>query len=311
VNRITLSIVIPLYNEAALLRETLLEIQRYVSPLGMDYEFVLVNDGSTDRTWDIIRSLASTAKEIKGIKLSRNFGKEAAISTGLSFASGEAVIVIDGDLQHPPELIPEMVKYWKEGTADIVEAVKVDRGSEPISYRLRARVFYTMMKSMTGLDIHDASDYKLIDRKVMAAHNSLPESSRFFRGMISWLGFKKVQVPFSVKERTKGQSRWPLRQLIRLAINASTSFSSLPLHLITILGMITFLISVIISIQTLYMKFSGKAVSGFTTVILLLLFIGSVLMISLGIIGVYISRIFEEVKRRPISVIEEKVNFDS
>ena len=167
------------------------------------------------------------------------------------------------------------------------------------------------MRHLTDLDIDNASDYKLLDRKVVDAHNRLPESSRFFRGIIAWLGFKRMQIPFSVKERSTGQSRWSLRQLIRLAINASTSFSSLPLHLVTILGMFTFFMSLIIGVQTLYMKLSGNAVSGFATVILLLLFIGSILMISLGIIGAYISRIFEEVKRRPNFIIEETINFDN
>ena len=207
----------------------------------MRYEFILVNDGSTDNTWDVIRSLAREIKEIKGIKLSRNFGKESAISTGLAFASGDAVIVMDGDLQHPPELIPEMIRYWNEGAADIIEAVKVDRGLEPFPVKMRAHFFYWIMKHLTDLDLNNASDYKLLDRRVVDAHNKLPESSRFFRGIISWLGFKKIQVPFSVGERPKGRSRWSLRQLIRLAMNASTSFSSLPLHFITLLGMLTFL----------------------------------------------------------------------
>ena len=304
-----LSIVIPLYNEADFLREALWEIQRYVSPLGMKYEFILVDDGSIDNTWGIIRDLSAQNGHIKGIKLSRNFGKESAISTGLSFALGDAVIVMDGDLQHPPELIPEMIKLWRDGTIEIIEAVKADRGVESFSSRMRSRLFYRIMRQLTDLDIDNASDYKLLDRKVVDAHNRLPESSRFFRGIIPWLGFRRIQIPFSVKERPTGQSRWSLRQLIRLAINASTAFSSLPLHFITILGMITFFISVVIGMQTLYMKLSGNAVSGFATVILLLLFIGSMLMISLGIIGAYISRIFEEVKRRPNYIIEDKINF--
>jgi len=304
-----LSIVIPLYNEADFLREALSEIQKYVSPLGMKYEFILVDDGSIDNTWGIIRDLSAQNGHIKGIKLSRNFGKESAISTGLSFALGDAVIVMDGDLQHPPELIPEMIKLWRDGNREIIEAVKADRGVESFSSRMRSRLFYRIMRHLTDLDIDNASDYKLLDRKVVDAHNRLPESSRFFRGLISWLGFRRIQIPFSVKERPTGQSRWSLRQLIRLAINASTAFSSLPLHFITILGMITFFISVVIGMQTLYMKLSGNAVSGFATVILLLLFIGSMLMISLGIIGAYISRIFEEVKRRPNYIIEDKINF--
>lgn len=308
-NSQSVSIVIPLYNESDLLTELILEIQRNISHLGMNYEFILIDDGSSDATWTIISSLSEKNSNIRGIRLSRNFGKESAISAGLYFALGDAVIVMDGDLQHPPELIPEMIKRWRDGTGEIIEAVKADRSAESFSSRMRARLFYRVMKYLTDLDIENASDYKLLDRKVVDAHNRLPESSRFFRGIIPWLGFRRIQIPFSVNKRPAGQSRWSLRQLIRLAINASTAFSSLPLHFITVLGMITFFISLVIGMQTLYMKLSGNAVSGFTTVILLLLFIGSTLMISLGIIGAYISRIFEEVKRRPNYIIEDTINF--
>lgn len=303
------SIVIPLYNESDLLTELIREIQQNISHLGMTFEFILIDDGSSDATWAIIGSLSENNSNIRGIRLSRNFGKESAISAGLSFALGDAVIVIDGDLQHPPEVIPEMIKHWRAGTAEIIEAVKADRSAESFSSRMRARLFYRMMKRLTDLDIENATDYKLLDRKVVDAHNRLPESSRFFRGIIPWLGFRRIQIPFSVQKRPAGQSRWSLRQLIRLAINASTAFSSLPLHFITFLGMITFFISLITGIHTVYMKLSGNAVSGFTTVILLLLFIGSSLMISIGIIGAYIGRIFEEVKRRPNYLIEDTINF--
>jgi dolichol-phosphate mannosyltransferase len=302
------SIVIPLYNEETLLREALKEIGHHAASTGLPYEIILVDDGSTDATWKVINTLTQDFSEIKGVRLSRNFGKESAIATGLEFASGDAVVVMDGDLQHPPGLIPEMVKRWRGGDADIIEAVKVDRGSEPVSSKVRARLFYRLMQWLTGLDLNNSSDFKLLDRKVVDAHNGLPESSRFFRGIVSWLGFRKVQIPFPVKERIRGGSRWSMVQLVRLALHASTSFSSLPLHLITFMGMTTFLVSLVLGIQTLYRKFSGSAVTGFATVILLLLFIGSMLMVSLGIIGVYISRIFEEVKRRPRFVVEETVN---
>ncbi len=204
-----------------------------------------------------------------------------------------------------------MIRLWREGSCDVVEAVKADRGEEPISARLRAKLFYWLMKRFTDLELTGSSDFKLLDRKVVNTYNGLPERSRFFRGIVSWLGFRRMQIPFSVKERSAGESRWTVRQLIGLAVHASTAFTSLPLHLITVLGVITFLMSVIIGIHTLYMKFTGEAVSGFTTVILLLLFVGSALMISLGIIGIYISRIFEEVKGRPQFVIGDTLNIES
>ena len=302
-----LSIVIPVYNEANTLTKSLPEIGNFVRSTRLPYEIIVIDDGSRDGTWDILRTVSHTDQKIKAIKLSRNFGKESAIAAGLEFASGSAVIIMDGDLQHPPEIIPEMIRLWKEGF-DIVEAVKADRGTEHVSSRIGAKLFYWLMKHLSELDLDNSSDFKLLDRKVVIAHNRLPESSRFFRGIVSWLGFKKAQISFSVKDRISGRSRWSIFRLVKLAIQASTSFSSLPLHIITILGLVTFAISIIMGVQTLYMKFSGSAVSGFTTVIILLLSIGSVLMISLGIIGIYIGRIFEEVKGRPGFIIEDITN---
>jgi len=308
---VEISIVIPAYNEANVLTKSLPEIKSFVQSTGLSYEIIVVDDGSGDGTWDILSAISHTDQEIKAIKLSRNFGKESAIAAGIEFAPGSAVIIMDGDLQHPPEIIPEMIRLWKEGGFDIVEAVKTDRGAENVSSKIGAKLFYWLMKHLSGLDLDNSSDFKLLDRKVVDAHNRLPESSRFFRGIVSWLGFKKAQIPFSVKERISGRSQWSIFRLVKLAIHASTSFSSVPLHIITFLGMITFGISIVLGVQTLYVKFSGFAVSGFTTVIILLLSIGSVLMISLGIIGIYIGRIFEEVKGRPRFVIENMINVKS
>lgn len=307
-DKAVLSIIIPLYNEAESLGETIPEIERHVRSTAIPYEVILVDDGSTDATWDLIAGLFHNRQEIRAIRLSRNFGKEAAISTGLEFAAGKAAVVMDGDLQHPPGLIPEMVSIWQSGEAEIVEAVKADRGQEPLLTRFRAKLFYWLMGRLTGMDLDNSSDFKLLDRKAIDAHNRLPESSRFFRGIVSWLGFRTVRIPFAVQERIRGRSGWSVRQLVRLAMHASTTFSSLPLHLITVMGFITLGISVLLGVQTLYRKLSGTAVSGFSTVILLLLFIGSVLMLSLGIIGVYLARIFEEVKRRPRYIVAQTLN---
>ncbi|MBS1112280.1 MAG: glycosyl transferase family 2 [Nitrospirae bacterium] len=309
-DNVEISIVIPVYNEANTLTRSLPEIGSFVRGTGFSYEIIVIDDGSRDGTWDILRTISHKDQKVSAIKLSRNFGKESAIAAGLEFASGSAVIIMDGDLQHPPEIIPEMIRLWKQEGVDIVEAVKADRGSEHISSKIGAKLFYWLMNHLSELDLDNSSDFKLLDRQVVTAHNKLPESSRFFRGIVSWLGFKKAQIPFSVKDRISGRSRWSIFRLVKLAINASTSFSSLPLHIITYLGIITFGISIVLGIQTLSMKFSGAAVSGFTTVILLLLFIGSVLMLSLGIIGLYISRIFEEVKRRPVFIIEKALNME-
>jgi glycosyltransferase involved in cell wall biosynthesis len=299
-----LAIVIPAYNEGSVLSTSIPAIDRCVASVGLTYELIIIDDGSLDDTWAVLSDLAVRFPALKGIRLSRNFGKELAIAAGLEFARGDAVIVMDGDLQHPPELIPEMVRHWMHDGADIVEAVKEDRGKEAFS-KVRARLFYAAMRRLTDLNLENASDYKLLDRKVVNAHNRLPENTRFFRGIVSWLGFRKVQLPFAVQEGIRGKTRWSPRQLLRLAINASTAFSSIPLHLVTLLGAMTFAISIIIGLHTIYMKMSGGAVSGFSTVIILLLSMGSIIMMSLGIIGLYISRIFDEVKRRPKYIVQE------
>jgi glycosyltransferase involved in cell wall biosynthesis len=305
-----ISVVIPAFNEAEILKESLSEILRHLKDAAPKYEIVLVDDGSTDGTWEVLRVLADEVEEMRAIKLSRNFGKESAIAAGMEFASGDAVIIMDADLQHPPDLIPEMVRLWKDEGWDVVEAVKTDRGNESFRSKLGARLFYWLMSRLTDLRLDGSSDFKLLDRRVVDTHNRFPEKSRFFRGIISWLGFTKRQIPFNVGNRTVGGSKWSLVQLVKLAFRASTSFSSLPLHFVTLIGILTFVLSIVLGIDTLYMKFSGFAVSGFTTVILLLLFIGSAIMLSLGIIGIYVSRIFDEVKGRPGFIVEKKINFE-
>lgn len=301
----TLSFVIPVYNEEATLRECVAALAPPAAETGMGCEVIIVDDGSSDGTWEVIRGMSTPWATIRGIRLSRNFGKESAIAAGMEFASGDAVIIMDSDLQHPPGLIPLMVRSWKEEGYDVVEAVKTHRGEEALSSRAGAGLFYWLMGRLTDLDLDNASDFKLLDRKVVDAHNRLPERARFFRGIVSWLGFRKTQLPFAVGPRVSGTSKWSFFRLVGLVMHAVTSFSTAPLHIVTGLGIITFAISILLGIQTLYLKLSGQAVSGFATVILLLLFIGSVLMFSLGIIGIYISRIFEEVKQRPRFVIEE------
>lgn len=301
----TLSFVIPVYNEEATLGECVAALVPRAADTGMSCEVIIVDDGSTDGTWEVIRKMSVPGAAIRGIRLSRNFGKESAIAAGMEFAAGDAVILMDGDLQHPPDLIPLMVQSWRVQGYDVVEAVKTHRGEETLPSRAGAGLFYWLMGRLTDLDLDNASDFKLLDRKVVAAHNRLPERARFFRGIVSWLGFRKTQLPFAVGPRASGKSKWSFLKLAGLLMQAVTSFSSAPLHVVTALGIVTFCISVVLGIQTLYMKLSGQAVSGFATVILLLLFIGSVLMFSLGVIGIYISRIFEEVKQRPRFVIEK------
>ncbi len=304
----TLSVVIPLCKEGGQLKITLDEVSKEFEKIKEPYEIILVDDGSPDNTWDVIIEVAKKYPALKALRLSRNFGKESAICAGLEAAKGKAVIVMDGDLQHPPSLLPEMVKLWQESHADVVEAVKNDRGKETFIKKTGANLFYAILNKLSGVNLKGMSDFKLLDRQVVDAWLKMSERNLFFRGMIPWLGFKHVQLPFTVAERTDGESGWSFFRLVRLAVTALTTYSSLSLHFITLLGSLFLLFSFILGAQTLFNKFAGNAVSGFTTVIILQLTIGSLLMISLGIIGEYIARIFEEVKVRPRYIISQTIN---
>ena len=298
-----LSLVIPLYREAAHLADTLRQVLPVLETLGRPYELVLVDDGSPDDTWRVIEAQCASHPAIRGLRLSRNFGKEAALAAGLEHARGNPVVVMDGDLQHPPALLPTMLEAWTQG-ADVVEAVKVYRSSHP--GRTRANLFYRLFAALTGEDLQGASDFKLMDRRVLDAWRSLGERNLFFRGMHAWLGFRRVQLPFEVPERAGGHTGWSAWALLRLAITAVTSFSSAPLQLISLAGGAFAVFALVLGVQTLYQKMSGHALDGFTTVILLLLVIGSVTMLGLGIIGSYIARIYDEVKARPRYIIAER-----
>ncbi len=300
-----LSVVVPVYGEAAGLQSFVAELATVLDGLEDPYELVIVDDGSADGTWSVLAELASSYPRLNALRLSRNFGKEAALSAGLNAARGEAVVVMDGDLQHPPALIPEMVRLWSEADIDVVEAVKERRGSESVWSRWRAGLFYGLLDRLSGYDLRGASDFKLMDRRVVEAWQSMGERALFFRGMIAWLGFRHAQVRFTVPARHSGRSKWKLVTLVRLATNAVTSFSSFPLQFVTVAGLVFLGFSVVLGAQTLYEKFVGHAVDGFTTVILLLLIVGSLLMLSLGIIGSYIARIYEEVKGRPRYVVAD------
>lgn len=297
------SLVIPLYREAAHLADTLQLVTAQLNGLGRPWELILVDDGSPDETWHLIELHCAAHPSVRGLRLSRNFGKEAALAAGLEHAHGNPVVLMDGDLQHPPALLPQMLSAWEQG-AEVVEAVKVYRGRHP--GRARATLFYRLFAALTGQDLQGASDFKLMDRRVLQAWRSLGERNLFFRGMHAWLGFRRVQLPFQVPERAGGQSAWSVWSLLRLAITAVTSFSSAPLQLISLVGGAFALFALVLGVQTLYQKLSGQALDGFTTVILLLLVIGSVTMLGLGIIGSYIARIYDEVKARPRYIIAER-----
>jgi glycosyltransferase involved in cell wall biosynthesis len=303
-----ISVVIPLYCEGPHVSRVLAELQRELEPLKCSYEIILVDDGSPDDTWAIVQEQSEKYPMLRALSLSRNFGKESALGAGIETARGAAVIVMDGDLQHPPSLIPQMVKEWRESNADIVEAVKVKRGHESLADKIGAKIFYTLLNKLSGYDLTGATDFKLLDRRVVDAWLEMGERSLFFRGMTAWLGFKRIRIPFAVPKRVGGESKWPIIRLIKLALTGITAFSSVPLQLISFAGAGFLVFAIGLGGQTLYLKVTGVAVSGFTTVILLLLIIGSALMIGLGIIGEYLSRIYEEVKRRPRYVVAKFID---
>jgi len=300
-----LSVVIPVYQEGSHIRNSIGIIENILISNQIFYEFILVDDGSRDNTWQELVCLSQHNEHVTSLRLSRNFGKESALCAGLEYAAGDMILVMDSDLQHPPALIPEMIKAWREEGFDLVEAIKSSRGKETALYHLCAKFFYYIIYKTADINLGNASDFKLMDRNVVEAWKEMPERATFFRGMAAWLGFERKQIYFEVAERVNGKSKWSPLRLIRLAVNAITSYTSVPLHCITILGCVMFFGALVLGIQTLYMKFSGRATSGFTTVILLQLIIGSSIMISLGMIGIYLTKIYKEVKGRPRYLISK------
>lgn len=299
-----ISVVLPAYNEKDNIVPAIGEISKVIEGAGEDYELLFISDGSSDGTYDVIKEQAAANAHVKGAEFSRNFGKEAAIFAGLSIASGDAVIVMDCDLQHPVSAIPEMIAKWKEG-AEVVEGIKNSRGKEGFFHKLCAGAFYGIMSSLIKIDMSSSSDFKLLDRKAVDALLELPESNTFFRALSFWIGFRSEKVYYDVEERRHGKSKWSLGGLVRYAIRNATSFSTLPLKLVTWMGWIFILFAVVLGIQTLFRFFSGTADNGFTTVILLQLIVGGFMMLSIGIAGHYIARIYEEVKGRPRFIIRD------
>jgi polyisoprenyl-phosphate glycosyltransferase len=304
------SVVIPAYNESQGIKET---IKQVVSILGMceiPWEIIIVDDGSRDDTYQRICQISQDEPRVKGISLSRNFGKEGAMLAGLEYATGTAVIILDADLQHPPGLIPEMLDKWRSG-AKIVHAVKRSRKDDSKRKKVAAYCINKLISSLGGINVNNSSDFKLLDREIVdIIVHRLPERERFFRGLTSWLGFSEEYIYFDVSSRQGDESKWSFWSLLELSITALTSFTSLPLRIITFLGVATLLLGFYVASDTLWSLANGQAVSGYATIIISLLLIGSFIMISLGIIGEYIAKIYEEVKARPHYLIKASVGIE-
>lgn len=303
-----LSIILPVYNEENNIERAYQAIKEVLLPKAIEFELVYVNDGSKDKSFEVIRALAEKVNDAKiiGLSFSRNFGKEAAIFAGLSHATGDVCAVMDCDLQHPPETLLEMYAMWEQGF-EIIEGVKRSRGKENPVYKAFAKLFYKLISHSTGIEMYRSSDFKMLDRKVVNEYVKLTERNIFFRALSSWLGYKSAVVEFDVKERVSGTTKWSIKSLVKYAIGSITSFTTAPMQLITFSGIVFFIFALVLGIQSVVKWATGHALEGFTTVILLLLLTGSLIMISLGIIGYYLARIYEEIKGRPRSIVEEIV----
>lgn len=304
-----LSVVIPAYNEEPNIPLAVRAIGAALQREHIPYELVFVDDGSRDHTWACIQAQAQEDSHVRGISFSRNFGKEAAIFAGLAQAGGDCAAVIDCDLQHPPEKLAQMYRLWQQGY-EVVEGVKVSRGKENPLHTAAAKTFYAAISGATGMDMSRASDFKLLDRKAVDTLLALREKNAFFRALSSWIGFKTAQVEFEVQPRMEGVSKWSLKSLARYAVTNLASFSTAPLQIVTFLGVLVFLCSLILGGHSLWQKFTGQALEGFTTVILLILLIGSILMLCLGIIGYYLAKIYDEIKDRPRYIVTEHCGED-
>ena len=302
-----LSVVLPAYNEEQMLAKTCRTLKKILDLAEINYELVIVDDGSMDQTWKIIEETAEKDRNVTGVHFSRNFGKEAAIVAGLAQASGNAVAVMDCDLQHPPEVLVKMYRLWEQGY-EVVEGIKKSRGTENVYHRKSAGFFYRIMSRATGFNMENASDFKLLDRKAVESVLSMPERSMFFRATSSWVGFKSTSVLFEVQEREAGESKWSTGSLIRYAFRNIVAFTTLPLQFVTIGAGGCFICSLLLLIYSLVRYFTGHAVEGYTTLLIVMLFIGSAVMMSLGIIGYYIARIYEEVKRRPRYIVSRIIH---
>jgi glycosyltransferase involved in cell wall biosynthesis len=307
-----LSCIIPVYNEAGNVSTLLQSLKEVCERLKLSWEAVLVDDGSSDDSWDRIRELTHGYSNLSAVRLSRNFGKESAIYAGLVYAWGETLVVIDSDLQHPPELIEQMWMRLHDTDSDsrveIVSAVKQRRQRESVFREAAARIFYWLFLRSTGIDLKSSTDFKMMTSRVRSLYLSLPERYRFFRGLTNWFGLPEATVQFTPPDRLEsGTSRWTVSALSRYAVRNMISFSSLPIRLLAALGGITLLFALGLGGQTLFNWIQGEAIEGFTTVILTLLIIGSILIIGLSIIGAYVAEIFHQVRQRPSFIVWQEI----
>lgn len=300
-----LSVIVPAFNEEEGLAAFLAQLFGVLATCSDNYEVWVVDDGSRDATWERLRGELARYPQLHGLRFTRNFGKEAAILAGLRQVRGRAVVVMDADGQHPPSLLPQMLKLWRDGKAQIVAAQKANRDTDSWLARLNARLFNGLMHALTGLDLEGASDFRLLDRRVVDTLLAFPEKIRFFRGMTVWTGFTTVPLAFDVAPRIAGSSQWSTAQLMRLAVTAITSYSAKPLSIVFRLGLFGMLAAFLLLLQAVYSWFTHVAVSGWTSMTVVVLFFGSANLLGIGILGAYLAQIFDEIKGRPEFLVGE------
>jgi dolichol-phosphate mannosyltransferase len=302
---ITLSVVIPVYNEEHTLETLVQRLTQALESLAEPWEVIFVNDGSVDRSTEMLRRFHAADPRLKSVALSRNFGHQVAISCGLDFASGQGVVVMDGDLQDPPEILPDLVKRWREGW-DVVYAVRQKR-KENFFKRTAYKTFYWLLKRVSYLDIPlDSGDFSLIDRRVVDLLKRMPERNRFVRGLRTWVGLRQTGFEYARAARFAGESKYSLAKLVRLAFDGLVSYSYVPLRMVSNLGLLVSLTALAYMTYLLVVRLLGdRTIQGWTSTVVIVLFLGGVQLMALGIIGEYIGRIFEEVKQRPHYVVAE------
>lgn len=307
------SVIVPMYNEEAVIPETYRRLTDVMTRFGESYEIIFINDGSRDKTREMISELCKNDYHIKLVDFARNFGHQIAITAGMDYAAGECMVIIDGDLQDPPELIPEMVKKWRTGF-EVVYGKRISRSGETFFKKFTAKAFYRILHRLTDVDIPvDTGDFRLIDRRVCEALKQLPERNRYVRGLMSWVGFKQTAIEFERSERFAGETKYPLKKMLKLAMDGIMSFSYKPLKIATYLGSIISLISFIYLLVVLFQKlfFPETAESGWASLIVVSLFFNGIILLMLGIIGEYIGRIYDEAKGRPLYVINQLKNIEN
>jgi len=304
------SVVVPVYNEEEVLPECYARLTKVMQALDGDYELIFVDDGSRDKTNKIVSGYCACDHHVRLVSFSRNFGHQPAISAGMDLSEGQAIVIIDADLQDPPEVILEMVQKWKEGY-DVVYGKRAVRKGESLFKKTTAKLFYRFLASQTDVDIPvDTGDFRLIDRKVCDVLSSLTEKNRYVRGLVSFAGFRQTGVVYVRDERFAGKTKYPLKKMLRFAMDATTSFSKKPLKIAGYAGFFLSMISFLYLFVALYLKlFTNETVSGWASLVSISLFFNGVVLIMLGIMGEYIGRIYDEVKNRPLYIIKEKKGF--